>query len=221
MCISPIGLVPKKAPGKYRIIHHLSFPQGSSVNSGIPDEAASVHYSSIDDAIQKIKRLGKGCYLVKLDIESAFKIVPVHPEDHHLLGFSWKGCYYFDKTLPMGLRSSCSIFEKISHAIEWAARDKARVEELLHLLDDFLLLARSFKRSERDKQNFISLCETLRIPLAADKLEGPATCLTFAGIILDTVKWEARLPEEKRFKCIEKIHTLLNHNKTTLRELQS
>lgn len=29
--VSPFGLVPKKSPGEFRLIHHLSFPRGSSV----------------------------------------------------------------------------------------------------------------------------------------------------------------------------------------------
>ena len=32
---SPVGLVPKKDPNEYRLIHHLSFPEGSSVNEKI------------------------------------------------------------------------------------------------------------------------------------------------------------------------------------------
>ena len=32
---SPIGLVPKKAPGEFRLIHHLSWPEGKSVNDFI------------------------------------------------------------------------------------------------------------------------------------------------------------------------------------------
>ena len=32
--VSPLGVVPKKAPGEYRLIHHLSFPRGASVNDG-------------------------------------------------------------------------------------------------------------------------------------------------------------------------------------------
>ena len=28
--VSPLGLVPKKTPGEYRLIHHLSYPEGSS-----------------------------------------------------------------------------------------------------------------------------------------------------------------------------------------------
>ena len=27
--VSPLGLVPKKQPGEYRVIHHLSYPEGS------------------------------------------------------------------------------------------------------------------------------------------------------------------------------------------------
>ena len=32
--ISPLGLVPKKCPGEFRIIHHLSYPEECSINDG-------------------------------------------------------------------------------------------------------------------------------------------------------------------------------------------
>lgn len=51
--------------------------------------------------------------------------------------------------------------------------------------------------------------------------EGPTTCLTFAGIELDTEQMEARLPIEKQKKAIAKIQAMLLVKKTTLRELQS
>ena len=34
--VSPVGVVPKKIKGEYRMIQHLSYPQGSSENDGIP-----------------------------------------------------------------------------------------------------------------------------------------------------------------------------------------
>ena len=40
--IFPLGVIPKKAPGEFRLIHHLSFPKGSSVNDGISPEHTSV-----------------------------------------------------------------------------------------------------------------------------------------------------------------------------------
>ena len=36
--VSPLGIVPKKLPGKFRLIHHLSYPEGLSVNDGIPKD---------------------------------------------------------------------------------------------------------------------------------------------------------------------------------------
>jgi hypothetical protein len=52
--VSPVGLCPKKEPNKYRIIHHLSYPKGISVNDHILPEMKSVNYTRIDDAIAQI-----------------------------------------------------------------------------------------------------------------------------------------------------------------------
>lgn len=40
--VSPVGVVPKKIQGVYRMIQHLSFPAGNLVNDGIPQEYSSV-----------------------------------------------------------------------------------------------------------------------------------------------------------------------------------
>ena len=76
LIISPLGLVPKKSPGEFRLIHHLSHPQGRSTNSGISKEISSVQYTSLDDAVNIVMSLGPGCYLAKTDIKSAFRIIP-------------------------------------------------------------------------------------------------------------------------------------------------
>ena len=77
--VSPLGIIPK------RLIHHLSYPAGSSVNDGLPKELATVRYATTDDAIRLIKSLGKGCFLAKRDIKSAFRIIFVSPNDFPLL----------------------------------------------------------------------------------------------------------------------------------------
>ena len=100
--VSPIGLVPKKHSGKYRTIFHLSYPKsGSFINSAIDKEEFSLSYVPVDDAIKAIQKLGKGAYMAKTDIESAFRLIPVHPDDWELLGMYWGGYYYFDKVLPI------------------------------------------------------------------------------------------------------------------------
>ena len=52
---SPIGLVPKKDPSEFRLIHHLSYPQGTSVNDFIPDHCSTVKYASVEDATKSIQ----------------------------------------------------------------------------------------------------------------------------------------------------------------------
>ena len=59
------------------------------------------------------------------------------------------------------------------------------------------------------------------VPIAPDKTVRPFTTLTFAGIELDSIKYEARLPPEKIEKCIETIQAFLKRKKVRLQELQS
>lgn len=79
--VSPLGLVPKKSQGKFRLIHHLSFPKGSSLNDGIPLNPTRVSYAIVEDAIRFIKSVGSGCFLAKTDIKNAFRIIPINPQD--------------------------------------------------------------------------------------------------------------------------------------------
>ena len=65
---------------------NLDFPKGSSVNDGIPLEHSRVCYATIGDAIKHIKVVGTGAYLAKMDIKSAFRILPINPVDYGLLG---------------------------------------------------------------------------------------------------------------------------------------
>ena len=62
---SPIGIVPKKTPNEVRLIQHLSYPSGFSVNDNIPDDCSTVHYATINQAVKIVQRLGVGCFMAK------------------------------------------------------------------------------------------------------------------------------------------------------------
>ena len=192
-----MGVVPKKS-GKLRLIHHLSAPKGTSVNDGIPKELFSLHYITIDNAIEIIHKHGKGCLLAKLDIRNAFRLCPVRPEDHHLLGIHWRNQYYYDLVLPFGLRSSPYIFNQVAEALQWICRDQFSVHDLIHLLDDYLTAGPPASSVCQQRLDIIlATCNYLGVPIAPEKLVLPSTSLTFLGIELDSARWEARLPDEK------------------------
>lgn len=218
---SPLGIVPKKVPNEFRLIHHLSYPDSVSVNDGIPAEFSSVHYASINDAIAIIKRTGVGCYLAKTDIKSAFRLIPIRPHDYPLLGLKWDDRYYFDRCLPMGCSSSCAIFERFSTALEWLAKNVLGASGVIHVLDDFLFIAKSDNECRSLLSQFLKLCDYLGVPIAPEKTVGPRTVLPFVGITLDTINSEARLPEDKLQKCRTLLTAFYKRRKVTLRELQS
>ena len=83
------------------------------------------------------------------------------------------------------------------------------------------MAALSFQQCCIHLQNFLSLCQYLGVPIAPEKTVGPQNILSFAGIELDTLSMEARLPADKIEKCKLLISPFLRRKKVTLREIQS
>ena len=219
---SPLGLVPKKAPGEYRIIHDLSFPEGQSVNSYIPTSNSTVQYESIDNVIDLIRKFGTNVLMAKTDIEDGFRNIPIHPDDYHLLGFQWNGNYYFDKCLPMGASSSCQIFEKVSTSLHWIMINKYQASGMSHLIDDFFFIGPPHsQKCMHDLLNFQILCNNLGIPIKKSKTVIPTTTLTIYGIEVDSIAMESRLPNDKLDRLRELLATMAKRKKASLKELQS
>jgi hypothetical protein len=61
--ISPIRPFPYKAPGEYKMIHHLSYPSGVSINDFIDPTLCTVQYTSFDEAVKLVQALGPNCKL--------------------------------------------------------------------------------------------------------------------------------------------------------------
>ena len=122
--ISPIGLVPKKSNDPmstktdYRLIHHLSYPEGESLNDYIDPSKCSVQYTPFDSAVHMVQDLGKNCQLFKMDIKSAFRIMPIACKDFDQLGFKFENLFYFDKCLGFGCSISCNIFNRFADFLE-------------------------------------------------------------------------------------------------------
>ena len=78
-----------------------------------------------------------------MDIESAFRIIPIHPSDYWLLGMKFQDKIYFDKRLQMGASISCSTFEELSRAIQWVLVTSAATDsDWSHIIDDSIAIAR-------------------------------------------------------------------------------
>ena len=65
------------------------------------------------------------------------------------------------------------------------------------------------------------LCTTLGVPLAHNKVEGPSTTLEFLRILIDTIKMETRLPEEKLSRAQTTVKKWLHKKNATKQEILS
>ena len=177
---NPIGLIPKPhQPGKWRLIVDLSAPRGHSVNDAISPEAAQMHYPSVLDAAAMVRTLGPGTLLAKMDLRNAYRILPVHADDHPLLAIRWGQATYVDTALPFGLRSAPKVFSAFADALAWVMQKKG-VSRQLHYLDDFLFLGTpSSQECSSNLRTALQVCDHLGVPVATHKTEGPSTRLTF------------------------------------------
>ena len=105
--VKPLGVILKSSLGKWRLITNLSAPLHGSINDGLSKDLSFLCYISVDLVAEQVVWLGRGALLAKLDIQSAYRIVPVHPDDRRLLGQRWKGQVFVDCALSFGLRSVC------------------------------------------------------------------------------------------------------------------
>lgn len=218
---SPLALREKSTAGKYRLLHNLSFPYNSkSVNLNIPDSAAKVTYASLHDAFKIITQLGP-CFLSKTDISDAFRLIPLHPSQYPLTGFKFLNKFYYDRTLPMGARSSCKIFERVSDALKDILISQYNVKHVIKVIDDFLFIAKTKSECEHALNSFQDLCKRTGFPLAKHKTVPPTNALTFLGLQIDTLANEASIPPEKINKYSLSVAKLLSVPHCSLRELKS
>ena len=220
--INRFGVIPKKHQvGKWRLITDLSFPEGSSINDGIDTTACSLSYVTVQEVAHRAVSMGKGSLLAKIDIKSAYRLIPVSPLDRTWLGMCWKEQIYVDSKLPFDLRSAPKIFNALADALEWCMVE-AGVQTVYHYLDDFIVVGPpSSEICAEHLQILHKVCNDLGVPLAQEKQEGPDTTITFLGITIDTINQELRLPEEKLKRLLETLSQWEQRKSCTRKELES
>ena len=217
---SPIGLVPKEKG--WRLISHLSYPEGSGVKDLIGRDECSVQYASFDEVIQMVSSLGKSALIGVRDITSAFRLLPVHPSDFELLGIYFDEKFFVNKSMAMGCSISCNLFNKFSTFLQWLVVERSGVKSLVHYLDDFLFGGpEDTPVCQMMLDTFSDICEELGVPIASEKSVGPVTSLKFLGLVIDTVEMVVRIPQDKLLKLKSLLEPILLNKKITHKDLES
>ena len=154
----------------------------------------------MDLAVERIIQLGCDALM---DIQRAYRNIPVAPSDWRLLGLEWQSQVYVDEALPFGLRSAPVIFSAVADALTWIMSHRG-VTWAIHYVDDFLTIGGP--SSDEYQQNMTLMnktCMLAGLPMEPSKTQGPTCRITFLGIELDSIAMEICLPEDKLINALK------------------
>lgn len=132
-----------------------------------------------------------------MDIQQAYRNIPVAVADQHLLRMIWKEVYV-DKVFPFGLRSAPLIFSAIADALEWITTQQGAStlpRQLSNSRSQWLIGI-----PEKPWQ----LCPQ-SVSTQAFRLKRPRQ--TFLGLKIDSTERVIRLPADKLHNLPEMLHS--------------
>ena len=190
---------PKQNSEKRCTIMDLSWPKGASVNNAIHkfrylDTYFSLSYPSIDHIVEKVRSLGPGSLLLKVDISRAFCHFRIDPGDIDLLGILHEDLF-LDGSLTFGFLLGSGFFERCSDAIRFIMK-KYNYNALLNYIDDHIYIGLPLEIHDSYKF-LLSLLQDLGLEASDSKLVPTTTCVTCLGIQVDTIHRTLSIPQEK------------------------
>eukprot|EP00808_Paulinella_micropora_P000448 g49020.t1 len=200
----PLGTVAKDGGSDLRIIVDSSAGGEGSLNGGsAPLFSTFPSWPRVCNTIYRAHSAargdtgGKRAWMIKFDVEAAFRQIPIRPQDWPLCVLHWAERWVVPLRLTFGARVSPGIWERFGFILEALLRLwlPGRVS-LLRWVDDFLL---AFAATEAEAAVVLDLCvfvaERYGFPLKASKLLGPAEEMEFIG-------WSFRISTELEFPLL-------------------
>ncbi len=217
--ISSLGAVLKPGGKSVRLIHDCSRPIGRNLNSYASLD--SFKYATIDSATKLIPTNG---YVSKIDLKSAYRSVPIHPDCYPATGLQWtfRGnnvpTYLIDTRLPFGASRSCGIFQGLSDSV--VRMMSRRGYTVVAYLDDFLVIAATKEQCQKAHNCLLQLLQELGFEINFDKVVPPCQGLTFLGVFVSSLNRTLSLPDSKVAELRDVLLSWSQKKKATKRELQ-
>ncbi len=135
--------------------------------------------------------VGRQCVIIKRDIKTVFRNIPVPLNVRWLLGFCWRTCFYTENSLSFGLSISPFIFDLFAENFYWVLQSFIGWD-LEHYLDNNMTFLPAIeatpKRIRMENNNYSRSTDNLRI-FQHEKRDLEETIVLLFGIKLETVLW--------------------------------
>ncbi len=176
-------------------------------------------YPTVDNFAAQIHTLGPEAWLYKKDLHRWFHQILVDPADVPYLGFFWDGQYYFCKNLPVGLRLSCLIAQRITSAV-WFVMTKFGFW-ILNYIDDFPGAESNQQKAQASFDTLTEIFLSLGIQENWQKAVPPTQDLVFLGIGFRVKDMVMYLPPDKLCEVSHLLEVWQHKVEGTHKELES
>ena len=204
------------------MILDLSYPPGNSINDGINknkylDRNIELSFPNVDSLVEIVKQKGRGCLMFKRDLKRAYRQIQVDPKEINLLGYEFNSSYYFDVTLPMGLRSAAYICQRVTNALVYIFNTRGYTG--VNYIDD-LASAETPEIAEEAYQWLGEILARIGILESLNKAVAPTTIMEFLGVQLNSILFTLSLSDRKMKELQETLSAWGKKKSATLNELQ-
>ena len=158
----------------------------------------------------KLKHPEKPVLFFKEDLSHCFRQYHVDPGDIPLLGYCWRGYYYFDTVLMMGCRMAPAVAQRVSNMISW----------IHHYVDDFLG-AEVGDNASKSHAALIRVLDGIGLERSPAKAIPPTTEIEFIGNLFNSELNIIGVTPRRRTELLNELNRWRFKPTTTRRQLES
>jgi len=202
--VSPMGVVPKSTPGRFRLILDGSCGLADAVNDFCdPRPLGDVCLATFDAVVADIldqrehTPAGVPLLLFSTDLSDAYLSVPVRVDDWFQLAQVWRQRVYWNTACPFGLRASGFWLHCFTAAFD--SRIAAIAGRRPHTyVDDSLGIAPAGPPMAALQEAMETVAPSVGFSLSTKGgIAPPSTARSFCGWVFDTVAMTVSLPQHK------------------------
>lgn len=225
---APLGVVPKPNSDKSRVIQDLSFPRNNpsfaSVNSEIDSDNFPCEWGTFAQCYFLVAKAPPGTQVSVFDVDSAYRNIPIHPDDQRHFCVSWKGKVYIDHCVAFGSASSAGLFGRVADCFV-AIVMAFGAQQVLKWVDDFIFFRYPTTSVPPysycyQAQLVFDIANRLGLPWSPHKFCDFSDSFTYLGFIWRISERTVQLSDSKKKKFANRCKDWLAQSKHTLRSAQ-
>ena len=178
----------------------LSWPRGKSTNDGIASgeylgDVIELTLPTIDYMADRVRNLGRGCLMYKLDLSRGYRQLRLDPLDWPLMCIQHDGQFYLDLCPPFGLRTAAMMMERTTMAVCYIHGLHGFTSK--PYIDDFGGAGTLCVEASKALATLQAISKLLGLEEAPAKTCEPSTSMIWLDILIDSVRMVMSIPELK------------------------